>query len=100
MYFETPQGLAESSVPGGTQDLLFVNRGQMGTRENGQFSGLVTEPIAQAWLSVSVEEDVCELPLQKLVPAACFSHLLPASLGCATAALGTCGKLDHRSSQA
>lgn len=62
--------------------------------------GPAAEPVTQALLLASVEEDVCELPLKEPVPAACFSRLLPASLGCATTALGTCGKLDQRSSWA
>ena len=62
--------------------------------------GPVAEPITQALLLASVEEDVCELPLKEPVPAVCFSRLLPASLGCATIGLGMCGKLDQRSSRA
>jgi len=61
--------------------------------------GPLAEPIAQALLLASVEDDACELPLEEPVPAACFSCLLPASLGCATTTLGVCGKLDQRSAQ-
>lgn len=74
--------------------------GKMGSSFFPYVPGPVAEPIAQALLLASVEEDVCELPLKELVPAVCFSHLLPASLGCTTTALGMCGKLDQRSSWA
>lgn len=72
----------------------------MGSSFFSHVPGPAAEPITQALLLVSVEGDMCELSLRELVPAACFSHLFPASLGCTTTAPGMGEKLDQRSSWA
>lgn len=70
VYFETPEGLAGSSIPGDSMNFCSSTGWELGSSAFPSFLGLVAEPVALALLSASLGEDLWELLWKELGPAA------------------------------